>query len=86
MLVTESDILRTLNFNFTQPSSYRFLERYAKLGQCDDLIVNFARFVLELSFMNTTLYKWRPSQIAASAIFIAKKILKRPQPWSPFMI
>lgn len=61
MLVTESDILRTLNFKFTTPSPYRFLERYVKLAQCDDLIVNFARFVLELSFMSTALYKWRPS-------------------------
>jgi G2/mitotic-specific cyclin-B, other len=31
MLSMEREIIRTLNFNFTTPSSYRFLERYAKL-------------------------------------------------------
>jgi cyclin B len=61
MLAMEREIIRTLNFDFTSPSSYRFLERYAKLSQSDDLIVNFARFVIELSLMQTSLYKWKPS-------------------------
>lgn len=77
MLLMEREILRTLNFNFTTPSAYRFLERYSKLSQSDDLIVNFARFVLELSFMQTSLYKWSPSYIAASSIYIARKVIKR---------
>jgi len=32
VLVMERDILQTLNFKLTSPSSYRFLERYGRLS------------------------------------------------------
>jgi len=32
ILKTEKDILTTLNFQLTAPSSYRFLERYRRLS------------------------------------------------------
>jgi hypothetical protein len=32
VLVMEKDILQTLNFRLTSPSSYRFLERYSHLS------------------------------------------------------
>ena len=31
------------------------------------------------------MYKWKPSLIACSAIYVARKILKRENAWSAFM-
>jgi len=70
----ESDILRSLNFSVTTSSSLRFLERYIKLSQSDDLIMNFARYIIELTLAETSMYKWKLSHIAASAVYVARKV------------
>ena len=67
ILAQERDILMSLEFNITAPSAFRFLERYIKLSDSDDLIMNFARYITELSLVDSNYYKWRPSNIAASA-------------------
>lgn len=85
VLELETDILRALDFNVTAPSPYRFLERFLKLSQSDDLIANFSRYILELSLLQTDFYRWRPSLLASSAVYIARKVLKRQEPWSPLM-
>ncbi len=85
ILKLESDILKMLNFNITVPSSYRFLERYIKLSQSDDLILNFSRYIIELSLLEPSMYKWKPSHLAASAIYTARKVQKRCNPWSSFL-
>lgn len=86
ILAQERDILMSLEFNITAPSAFRFLERYIKLSDSDDLIMNFARYITELSLVDSNYYKWRPSNIAASAIYVARKVLKRQSPWNAFMI
>lgn len=74
MLQMEYDLLRMLDFNITAPSSYRFLERFIKLSQSDDLILNFSRYIIELSLLEVSMYKWCPSHIAAAAIYTARKV------------
>ena len=81
----ERDILYSLDFKITVPSIYRFLERYSKLSQSDDLIFNLARYISELTLFETELYKWPPSHIAASSIYVARKTQKRQPAWSSFM-
>ena len=81
----ERDILLSLDFNITSPSMYRFIERYIKLSASDDLIMNFSRYIIELTLIETSMYKWKTSQIAASAVYVARKVLKRQHPWSEFM-
>lgn len=81
----ERDILLSLDFNMTSPSLYRFIERYIKLSSSDDLIMNFSRYIIELTLIETSMYKWKTSQIAASAVYVARKVLKRQHPWSEFL-
>jgi G2/mitotic-specific cyclin 1/2 len=78
----ERDILLSLDFNITSPSLHRFIERYIKLSGSDDLIMNFSRYIIELTLIETSMYKWKTSLIAASAVYVARKVLKRPHPWS----
>ncbi len=77
ILLMERDVLTSLDFNITSPSAYRFVERYIKLSSSDDLIMNFARYIIELTLIETSMYKWRTSLIAASAVYVARKVLKR---------
>lgn len=86
VLKMERDILYALDFKVTAPSQFRFIERYSKLSQSDDLIINLARYISELTLLNTDFYKWMPSHIAASALYVARKMQKRQPSWSAFMI
>lgn len=52
ILSQEFDLLITLDFNITAPSSYRFLERFTKISQADALIFNYARYLIELTLLD----------------------------------
>ena len=54
----EREILLSLDFNITSPSLHRFIERYIKLSGSDDLIMNFSRYIIELTLIETSMYKW----------------------------
>ena len=44
-----------------------------------------ACYLSELSLIEVNMNKWLPSRIACSALYLAKKMLKMPQPWSKDM-
>jgi len=85
LLKMEQKLLATLDFNVTFPSMHRLLERYSKLAESDDLVFNYCKYLVELSLMEIRMYKWTPSLIACSAIYLSKKIMRRNNPWSEFM-
>jgi hypothetical protein len=71
ILKMEQDILRTLDFNITAPSPYRFLERYNKIVNGDNIVFNLARYLIELPLIEYRMLKYSPSNMAASAIYLA---------------
>ncbi len=56
VLTLERDILRKLDFNICVPSIYRFLERYTKISQSDELIFAYAQYMCELSILEVAMY------------------------------
>ena len=78
----EGKILKSLNFNVTFGSSYLFLQRYSKLMEADKKTYMMARYLLELSMVEYSLLKYIPSNIAASAIYLAAKIFKLKNTWN----
>jgi hypothetical protein len=70
--------LSKLGFNVTTPSAFRLLERYNKLVIADDIIINLSRYLIELPLIEYKMLKYQPSMIAASAVYLSMKILKRP--------
>ena len=66
-----------LDFNITFVSSYRFLERLSKIIGADSLMFNLARYIIELPLMEFKMIKYCPSNLAASAIYLASKILQK---------
>jgi len=77
ILTMEQSILATLDFNVTTPSPYRFLERFSKIANADVPLFNLARYLIELPLIEYRMLKYCPSNLAASALFLATKIMQR---------
>ena len=75
ILQMEFSMLSTLDFNITSPSSFRFLERFVKISQASSQQFNLARYLIELPLIEYRMLKHSPSLQAASALYLAKKIL-----------
>lgn len=74
----EFNILKALDFDFTQPSIYRFLERFRKISPVnnDDQTFFFAQYISEICLLDTYLLKYKPSEIAAAALILAAGVTK----------
>lgn len=71
-----------MEFDFNLPSAFRLAQRFADLtNDMDEEVFIFACYLMELSLVDIKMNKWLPSRIAASAIYLSKKILKRDDPW-----
>lgn len=78
--------MAALDFNVTTPSAYRFLERFSKIANVDVKLFNFARYLIELPLIEYRMLKYSPSNLAASALFLAQKIMHREEPaWNETM-
>ena len=79
ILQMEMSILTTLQFSITTPSPYRFLQRFAKVAQADEQLWNLARYLIELPLIEQRMLIYKPSLLAASAMFLANRIIKKDQ-------
>jgi len=84
ILEMEGKMLHCFNFNLTTTSSYRFLERYARISRFDERSFNLARYLLELALIEFKTLKYIPSNLACSAIYLVNKLEKR-EGWPDFM-
>jgi cyclin B len=82
---TESEIVKLLDFNLTVPTIHSFLCRFLKAAHADRTMVQLSCYLAERCLQEMSIVKWLPSQIAASAVLIARKSLKR-HPWSPTLV
>ncbi len=73
----ESQILNSLNFSLGISSTYRFIEFYKIILNLYETIFYLAWYLIELALIDYNMIKYRPSQIAVSACFIASKICNR---------
>jgi hypothetical protein len=85
ILEMESDIVNTLEYRFTVPTIHSFLCRYLKAAHADRTMVQLACYLTERSLQEYSMLNYLPSVIAASAVMIARKTLKR-HSWSPTLV
>jgi len=87
VLAMERDMLLTLQFDITTPSAYRFLERFRKLcsAASDPKVFFLAQYIQEIALLDASLLAYNPSQIAAAALILAVKCLKRSAAWNKEM-
>jgi hypothetical protein len=82
ILECEYKMLKNLDFQASHCSSYRFLLRYWKVSEADPFILNMARYLLELSLVEYRMLVHCPSNLASAALYLALKIVKKPDAWS----
>jgi hypothetical protein len=85
ILEMETMILNALEYKLTVPTIHSFLCRYLKAAHADRTMVQLSCYLAERSLQEYSLIKYPPSIIAASAVLIARKTLKR-HPWSPTLV
>lgn len=81
----ETRILKTLGYRVTIGSTHCFLVRYLKAAHADRQMVWLACFIAERTLQEYTLLKHCPSMVASSAVYLARKNLRR-SPWSTTLI
>mmetsp|Transcript_15087 Transcript_15087/g.32428 ORF Transcript_15087/g.32428 Transcript_15087/m.32428 type:complete len:440 (-) Transcript_15087:285-1604(-) len=84
VLDMERKILKTLGFDLVTPTTKTFVRRYLRAADSlpNDKVDCLASFLAELTLLEYSFLKYRPSMIAASTIFLSQFILDRPC-WTP---
>jgi hypothetical protein len=81
----EEKILKSLKYKITIPSAHAFLVRYLKAGHADKKIVQLSCYIMDGTLQSYTLLHYLPSQLAAAAVFIARRVVGR-NGWSPTLL
>ena len=77
ILSMEMDILSTLEFKMCETSSYRFLERYAKVAKASPTVFSLAQYLLELGLLDSKMNQYLPSLQASSALYVATRVINQ---------
>eukprot|EP01035_Chromulina_nebulosa_P017225 gene17225-22750_t len=85
ILEIETEIVMTLNYDLTIPTIHSFLCRYLKAGHADRPMVQLACYLAERSLQELRMTKYLPSVVAATAVLVARKSLRR-YAWSPTLL
>lgn len=80
----EKEVLHKLNFMITVPSSYRFLQRYRRLSGAfnNDEVFFYAQYLMEISLLDATLLRFKPSQLAAASLILSARQLSKKNAWN----
>lgn len=85
ILGMEEKVLKTLCYQMTVPSAHAFLVRFLKAAHADRKMVQLSCYILDGTLQSYTLLHYQPSQLAAAAIMIARKVVGR-NAWSPTLL
>mmetsp|Transcript_17502 Transcript_17502/g.36728 ORF Transcript_17502/g.36728 Transcript_17502/m.36728 type:complete len:377 (-) Transcript_17502:260-1390(-) len=85
ILEMEEVILKRLEYQITIPSAHAFLVRYLKAAHADKKIVQLSCFILDGTLQSYNMLHYLPSQLAAAAVFIARRTVGR-NAWSPTLL
>lgn len=87
VLKMEKEMLVALQFEVVAPTPYRFLERFRKLmpSANDDKVFFFAQYILEVSLLDSSLLKYRASELAAASLVLSTRALKKSSAWGKDM-
>jgi len=74
LLGMERRILMRLDFHITRPSAYAFFTRAVSLLQEDAVTGHLAQYLLELTLVEYSFLDFKPSLMACSALYLARKL------------
>ncbi|PKA53047.1 Cyclin-B1-1 [Apostasia shenzhenica] len=82
ILKMEKLILNKLDWSLTYPTSYVFILRFLKAANSDKEMENMAFFFAELALMHYAMMVYRPSMVAAAAVYAARCTLRKTPLWN----
>lgn len=82
ILSAERFILETLNYDLSYPNPMNFLRRISKADDYDIQTRTIGKFLMEISIVDYRFMAYRPSHVAAAAMYLARMILDRGE-WDP---
>lgn len=77
ILAAERFILQTLEYDLSYPNPMNFLRRISKADNYDIQTRTVAKYLLEISVVDRRFMLYRPSHVAAAAMYLARLILDR---------
>jgi len=77
----ECTFLATLGFEVMGPTCDHFFDHFQRLIGCDAFQLELARYLLELSLLDTSVLRYEPSRVAAASILLANELLGRSPVW-----
>ena len=78
-------VLQTLKFDLGFPTALNFLRRYSKAAGSDAALHTCCKYFLELSLAVYAMVGFPPSKIAASAVYLSRKIFQKTPTWDETM-
>ncbi|XP_038897331.1 G2/mitotic-specific cyclin-2 [Benincasa hispida] len=82
VLDMEKLMINTLQFNLSVPTPYVFMRRFLKAAQSDRELDLLSFFMVELCLVEYEMLKYRPSLMAAAAVFTAQCMVNGFKEWS----
>lgn len=76
-------ILSALDFKICKPTANVFLERYQTVNGGNDTHRDLAQYLLELTLPDYNMIKYSPSHLAAAAVLLSNKLMRRQPSWKP---
>lgn len=76
LIEMEVRILAALEFRISTPTAGHFLERVARVSQCDARQRHLAQFLLELTLTDYAMSRHLPSHLACSAMILSNDLLQ----------
>ena len=63
-----------LKFEITVTTTYRFLERYARLSAANKFVFSLCQYALELCLIEVSMNKYMPDTLACAALYFSMKL------------
>jgi len=75
-------MLGALDYKICSPTPMHFFERYQLLNTCSETQRDLAQYLLELALVDYSMIQYPPSTLAAAAVLLSSKLLRRQPAWS----
>ncbi|ELP84560.1 G2/mitotic-specific cyclin-B, putative [Entamoeba invadens IP1] len=82
ILNCERVVCKTLDYSFVRPLSIDFLRRFDRAANTDGMEHTLGKYIILIATIDNNMSKYLPSQIAAAAVFLHRKIMNIVPIWT----
>ncbi|EQC33119.1 hypothetical protein SDRG_09107 [Saprolegnia diclina VS20] len=79
----EEELLASIGYRVTSPTSFQFMNRFLKASATEDpKMRHYAHYIVDRCMQEYKLLKYRPSMLAATAVFLTRTYMSATPVWS----